>query len=106
MEDRIMLESITKQLHLVSQTADTGIANSHMSIKIAERMLEAHSMFMMTKERQKGPAAVIINDTHAALQYVRNSFYCQKDWLTTYKARKDTAMNFVRFQATHPGAVK
>ncbi|KAK4034968.1 hypothetical protein C8A01DRAFT_48742 [Parachaetomium inaequale] len=98
MEDRIMLESITKQLHLVSQTADTGIANSHASIKIAERMLEAHSMFMMTKERQKGvkgPAAVIVSDTHTALQYVRNSFYCQKDLLTTYKARKDTAMNFV-----------
>ncbi|KAK4183621.1 hypothetical protein QBC35DRAFT_477992 [Podospora australis] len=95
-KDRAMLEQITKELHSVSQTADTGLANAHMSIKIAERMLEAHSMFMMGRERlHKGPAAAFIRDTHQALEYARNSFYCQKDWLSSYKARKDTAMNFV-----------
>ena len=97
MKDRIMLENITKQLHLVSQTADSGIASAHMSIKLAERMLESHSTFMMGEnlplsDRQ---SATFVRDTHHALEYVRNSFYCQRDWLTTYKARKDTAMNFV-----------
>ncbi|KAK0728880.1 hypothetical protein B0T26DRAFT_186900 [Lasiosphaeria miniovina] len=102
MEGRIRLENITKELHLVSQTADSGIAGSHMSIKIAEKMLEAHSMHIMpttTKEprQQESPAAAaaFIRDTHGMLQYVRDSFYSQKDWLTSYKARKDTAMNFV-----------
>ncbi|KAK4464440.1 hypothetical protein QBC42DRAFT_295082 [Cladorrhinum samala] len=102
--DRAMLENITRELHSVSQTADTGIANAHMSIKIAERMLEAHSAFMMMTtggadlddgSQKEGPAQIFIRDTHNALEYVRNSFYCQKDWLSSYKARKDTAMNFV-----------
>jgi hypothetical protein len=102
-EDRTMLENITKQLHLVSQTADSGIASAHMSIKIAERMLESHSVFMMSGKgalvSQHGPAAAFIRETHQALEYARNSFYCQRDWLTTYKARKDTAMNFVGLPA-------
>lgn len=99
--DRAMLENMTRELHSVSQTADTGIANAHMSIKIAERMLEAHSAFMMMGtdhlQKEKGPTAVFVRDTHYALEYARNSFYCQKDWLSSYKARKDTAMNFVSF---------
>jgi hypothetical protein len=95
MEDRIMLENITKQLHLVSQAADTGIASAHMSIKLAEKMLDTHSKLVMASEEHVGPAGVFIRDTDTALKYVRDSFYCQKDWLNTYKARKDTAMNFV-----------
>lgn len=107
-EDRMMLENITKQLHLVSQTADSGIASAHMSIKIAEQMLESHSMFIMAGEREKispGPAASFVRDTHGTLEYIRNSFYCQRDWLTTYKARKDTAMNFVSICDQPPGAL-
>ncbi|KAK1832056.1 hypothetical protein QBC39DRAFT_350048 [Podospora conica] len=95
MEDRIMLESITKQLHFVSQAADTGIASAHMAIKVAETMLDAHSRLVMASEEQAGPAGVFIRDTDTTLKYIRDSFHCQKDWLTTYKARKDTAMNFV-----------
>lgn len=111
-----MLENITKQLHLVSQTADSGIASAHMSIKLAELMLDCHSRYMMggggpgkrslsggglaTSQTNKSPPpppplASSVRETHHALEYARNSFYCQRDWLTTYKARKDTAMNFV-----------
>ncbi|KAM7216725.1 hypothetical protein V8F06_007835, partial [Rhypophila decipiens] len=94
-ESRIMLENITKQLHLVSQTADSGIASAHMSIKLAELMLESHSLYMMGGGGGKALPSISVSDTHHALEYARNSFYCQRDWLTTYKARKDTAMNFV-----------
>jgi len=92
-----MLENITMELHLVSQIADSGIAGAHMSIKICERMLQAHDSFIMSKLQQMAErkALVTVRNTHVALEYVRDSFYCQRDWLTTYKARKDTAMNFV-----------
>jgi len=90
-----MLENITKHLHLVSQAADTGIASAQMSMKAAEKMLDAHSKLVMASEEQAGPAGVFIRDTGTALKYIRDSFYCQKNWLNTYKARKDTAMNFV-----------
>ncbi|OIW29321.1 hypothetical protein CONLIGDRAFT_680170 [Coniochaeta ligniaria NRRL 30616] len=89
-DSRVMLENITKELHLVSQTADSGIANAHMAIKLGEKMLADHATFCMGSE----PARAV-RETHDTLEYVRDSFYCQRDWLTTYKARKDTAMNFV-----------
>ncbi|KAK5997632.1 hypothetical protein PT974_02996 [Cladobotryum mycophilum] len=92
-ESRAMLEKITKQLHLVSQTADSGIANAHMSIKLCEKMLTAHATYCMGPRPINLPKTV--RETHGALEYIRDSFYCQRDWLTTYKARKDTAMNFV-----------
>ncbi|KAF2122989.1 hypothetical protein BDV96DRAFT_593460 [Lophiotrema nucula] len=92
LRDRLMLENITKELHIVSQTADTGIANANMSIKICEEMLEAyHSFTMPCKE----PRHEVECSTEIALKYVLESMRCQRHWLVRYKARKDTAMNFV-----------
>ncbi|KAK3684196.1 hypothetical protein B0T22DRAFT_539107 [Podospora appendiculata] len=97
-ETRLMLEDITKNLHLVSQTADSGIASAHQSIKISDKMVAVHAAFASSFHAGPGhhdrpPAAV--TETHSAMEYIRDSFYSQKDWLGTYKQRKDTAMNFV-----------
>jgi hypothetical protein len=30
------------------------------------------------------------------MEWILKTWQCQKNWLVSYKARKDTAMNFVR----------
>lgn len=81
----------------MSQTADTGIANSHMHIKICEDMLQAHHSFYNPADPAK--MSVVARQTGDSLRYLLKSMHCQRDWLVTYKARKDTAMNFVSFKA-------
>jgi hypothetical protein len=90
-----MLERITKELHLVSQTADSGIANAHMSVKICEEMCNTFQRQCLADE-PNGSATNALRETEEALDYIRKSMICQRDWLTSYKARKDTAMTFVR----------
>ncbi|KAK3321375.1 hypothetical protein B0T19DRAFT_445141 [Cercophora scortea] len=97
-EARLMLEDITKNLHLVSQTADSGIASAHQSIKISDKMVAVHTALMSSLHADPGyhnSARAAVAETHCAMEYIRDSFYSQKDWLGTYKQRKDTAMNFV-----------
>ena len=89
----MQLELITKKLHLVSQTADTGIANALMSIKLSEEMVGAYRAYCIDNE--KGPA--YHRQIADALSYLLKSWNCQRDWLVSYKARKDTAMNFVSY---------
>jgi hypothetical protein len=88
-----MLEDITRKLHLVSQSADSGISNALMSIRLCEEMLEAHNVW---HEPFTPQALTSIRKTHESMLYLNKSFHRQRDWLTSYKARKDTAMNFVR----------
>ena len=95
-EERLMLENITKELHLVSQTADTGIANADMAIKIYEEMLDAFTQFQAQENLESHTSAV--HSTEDALRYTLKSMQCQRNWLVSYKARKDTAMNFVSIQ--------
>jgi hypothetical protein len=92
-EERVMLENVTKDLHLVSQTADTGIANADMAIKIHEEMLDAFKQLQAHVNLQSHRNTV--NSTEDALRYTLKSMQCQRNWLVSYKARKDTAMNFV-----------
>jgi hypothetical protein len=92
-EERLMLENITKELHLVSQTADTGIANADMAIKIHEEMLDAFKQFQAQENLQSHTNTV--HSTEDALRYTLKSMQCQRNWLVSYKARKDTVMNFV-----------
>lgn len=93
MRNRAMLENITKELHLVSQTADTGIANADMSLKLCQKMLNAY--MRLSDIQGKASKTHAFRSTEDALRYTLESMKCQKDWLISYKARKDTAMNFV-----------
>ncbi|RYP05121.1 hypothetical protein DL764_004037 [Monosporascus ibericus] len=89
---RQKLENITKNLHLVSQTCDTGIANADMSIKLSEEMIVAYNAFC------SGEATLPDSWRHIqdSMEWILRTWQCQKNWLVSYKARKDTAMNFVR----------
>lgn len=91
MEGRQQLKDITKQLHLVSQTCDTGIANADMSLRLCEDMLDAYDRFV-------GPCGGSLaswRQTRDSMAWVLKTWSSQKNWLVNYKARKDTAMNFV-----------
>ncbi|KAK4947671.1 hypothetical protein LTR10_013617 [Elasticomyces elasticus] len=54
-DGRKKLESITKNLHLVSQTCDTGIANADMSIMLCKEMLDAYDAFSKSDTLQGPP---------------------------------------------------
>jgi len=86
---RVELENITKALHEVSQTIDSGTANALMSIKLSTEMLNACNSFCILQSSAA-------RQTRDSISYLLKSFNCQRDWLSTYKARKDTAMNLVR----------
>lgn len=91
---RKKLENITKNLHLVSQTCDSGIANADMSIALCEEMLNAHATF-----RGGAPSGLLpesVRQVQDSMEWLLKTWHCQKNWLVSYKARKDTAMNFVR----------
>jgi len=95
-DGRKKLESITKNLHLVSQTCDTGIANADMSIMLCKEMLDAYVAFSKSDPSQ-GPPLEHRRQLQDSLEWVLKTWHCQKNWLISYKARKDTAMNFVCF---------
>jgi hypothetical protein len=89
---RRKLTIITKSLHKVSQNCDIGIANADMSIKLCEDMLSAYERF-----RVKGPVEPYDSwrQVSDSMQWISKTWYRQKEWLISYKARKDTAMNLV-----------
>ncbi|KAI1387584.1 uncharacterized protein F4822DRAFT_407031 [Hypoxylon trugodes] len=88
---RKKLEDITKKLHLVSQTCDSGIASADMSIELCREMLEAYMSF--TANGIEDPASR--QHVQDSMAWILKTWHCQKNWLISYKARKDTAMNFV-----------
>lgn len=95
---RKKLENITKNLHLVSQTCDTGIANADMSISLCEEMLKAHATFCGGATAALPPESW--RQAQDSMEWILKTWHCQKNWLVSYKARKDTAMNFVSRPST------
>src|SRR5947207_7473074 len=85
---RMKLENITKNLHLVSQTCDSGIANADMSIRLCEEMLEAYTAF----SRGVATPPASWRQVRDSMEWILKTWQCQKNWLVSYKARKDTAM--------------
>ncbi|KAK6511787.1 hypothetical protein TWF481_000693 [Arthrobotrys musiformis] len=91
--DRRKLEKLTTKLHMVSQDADSLLASSDMAIMVSDRMLEAHQvlqplLFAQFKYDE-------YHKTADSLAYLRHSAQTHKRWLTSYKNRKDIAMNLV-----------
>ncbi|KAH7151648.1 hypothetical protein DER46DRAFT_614981 [Fusarium sp. MPI-SDFR-AT-0072] len=92
-DSRQKLSSITRQLHHVSQSIDTGLARSSAAVKVSTKLLEAHKQFCHHTGR--GLPGTAVSQTQAAIQYVYDSYIHQHSWLEQSKARKETAMNFV-----------
>ncbi|RYP11263.1 hypothetical protein DL765_007815 [Monosporascus sp. GIB2] len=76
---RQKLENITKNLHLVSQTCDTGIANADMSIKLSEEMIVAYNAFCLD-ELTPPDCWRHIQDS---IEWILRTWQCQKNWLLT-----------------------
>ncbi|EPS40863.1 hypothetical protein H072_5247 [Dactylellina haptotyla CBS 200.50] len=91
--DRRKLEKLTTELHEISQNADSLLASADMAIMVSDRMLESHQiiqqqLFAFSKYDE-------YHKTADALSYLRYSAQTHKRWLTSYKNRKDIAMNLV-----------
>jgi hypothetical protein len=99
-KNREDLQIVTKNLHGVSQTADSGMANVEMSMLLTTAMADLFEKHMPSRY----PVPQVIQQTRESIKYVSNSWQSQKNWLINYKARKDTAMNFVSyvFHSTYP----
>ncbi|SCO88965.1 uncharacterized protein FRV6_13093 [Fusarium oxysporum] len=92
-DSRQNLSSITRQLHHVSQSINTGLARSSAAVKVSTKLLKAHKQFCHHTAR--GLPGTAVSQTQAAIQYVYDSYIHQHSWLEQSKARKETAMNFV-----------
>jgi hypothetical protein len=92
---RDLLQSITIELHSVSQTTDSGMANADMSIRLTEFMYARFREHCCATPPAHPQAGEAIRVTNQAIFYALNSWYSQSNWLRHYKARKDTAMGFV-----------
>ncbi|KAK6510483.1 hypothetical protein TWF506_009589 [Arthrobotrys conoides] len=91
--DRRKLEKLTTELHVVSRDADSLLASSDMAIMVSDRMLEAHKVIqplLFTQFKYEE-----YHKTADALAHLRDSAQTHKRWLTSYKNRKDIAMNLV-----------
>lgn len=98
------LEDLTIKLHIVSQETDRMFANVAMSSMILQRMIRAHGRYRdsVSSDASKKDSVVKMED---ALQYMYETIESQQRWLTSYKLRKDIAMNLVsRTFATIPAS--
>ncbi|KAI3571574.1 hypothetical protein IWW34DRAFT_838586 [Fusarium oxysporum f. sp. albedinis] len=92
-DSREKLSSITRQLHYVSQLLDTGVGRTRSAVKLSSKLLEAHKQFC--HQTGRGLPDTAASQTEAAIQYLHDAYVYQESWLEQFKARKETAMNFV-----------
>jgi hypothetical protein len=90
-QGRAKLTAITKDLHIVSQMADTGISNAEKAIENCEYILKEYYHF-----RARFPGRSNDHNMESSMRYSLNVWVCQKRLLVSYKARKETSMNLVR----------
>jgi hypothetical protein len=87
-------EDLTITLHIVSKESDRMYANVSMSSMILQRMTRAHCRYQdsVSNDVSKKDSVVKTDD---ALHYMFESIESQQRRLSSYKLRKDIAMNFV-----------
>lgn len=90
---RATLESLTLQLHVVSQDTDSVAASADMAGMIVRRIADAHKRYAGSDFRTDEKD--IHTKTIDAIKYLEASIESQKRWLGSYKSRKDIAMNLV-----------
>lgn len=89
------LEELTIQLHVVSQDTDSKYASADMANMIMRRISGAHQRYAESIQDMGKKDA--LEKTADAINYLSMSLESQMRWLSSYKARKDIAMNLVSF---------
>ncbi|GAM40105.1 hypothetical protein TCE0_034r12194 [Talaromyces pinophilus] len=90
-KDRAELRELTRKLQIISQNADSHIANADVAIISAKGIHAAHAKLHMALE--SSPCSTERGaDT---IKYVINSLEKQKLWFLNYKNRKDGMMSLV-----------
>ena len=99
--DRSKLKDLTKDLQIVSQNADSHIANAEVFLATAraiQKIAKRSSAFVQKRSR-------ISNRTADAIEYAIASMEKQRRWFWNYKARKDGTMNLVYNLVTQQDAL-
>ncbi|KAK0638284.1 hypothetical protein DIS24_g9968 [Lasiodiplodia hormozganensis] len=91
--DRSKLASLTAGLQVISQNADSHIANAEVAIMCAEGICAAHKRLHTTLLHL--PPTRAYEATADVAEYILASLRKQKMWFINYKSRKDGAMNLV-----------
>lgn len=90
--DRSRLGDLTKQLQIVSQNADSHIANADVAIFTASAIRDAHSRLAPWLPSSR---TFIQRRAEDSISYVISSMEKQKTWFLNYKQRKDSTMSLV-----------
>jgi hypothetical protein len=99
--DRSKLKDLTKQLQIVSQNADSHIANAEVFLSTANAIQEMISRSNAVVEHKSR----VRQRTADAIQYAVFSMTKQRQWFWNYKARKDSTMNLVYNLVTQQDAL-
>ncbi|KAJ5232060.1 hypothetical protein N7468_005016 [Penicillium chermesinum] len=90
--DRAKLGNLTKQLQIISQNADSHLANADVSIITAKGIRDAHARLVQSMRRI---SPFIHRRAEDSINYVISSVEKQKIWFLNYKQRKDSTMSLV-----------
>lgn len=99
--DRAKLGDLTKQLQIVSQNADSHIANADVAIFTASAIREAHSRLSSWLPNSRPFIQQRVQDS---ISYVISSMEKQKTWFLNYKQRKDSISSLVYSLVTQQDA--
>lgn len=99
--DRAKLGELTKKLQIISQNADSHLANADVSIITATGIRNAHSRLVKSIRRA---SPFIHQRTQDSINYVISSVEKQKIWFLNYKQRKDSTMSLVYSLVTQDDA--
>ncbi len=86
------LESVTFELHQVSQDADSLIQSTDIAISIAESISVAQRI-LQTESKALSRQQIKLSQNSG--RHLVKAFKARKRWLLAAKSRKDTTMNFV-----------
>ncbi|KAJ5507662.1 hypothetical protein N7527_009805 [Penicillium freii] len=90
--DRDKLGDLTKQLQIMSSSADSHIANADVAIITATAIRNAHSRLIQSLPQSSPFTNQRADDS---ISYVISSMEKQRIWFLNYKQRKDSTMSLV-----------
>ncbi|KAF2715238.1 hypothetical protein K504DRAFT_457409 [Pleomassaria siparia CBS 279.74] len=99
--DGSKLKELTKKLQIVSQSADSHIANAEVFLCTAKAIQDV----ARRSSDQAGNRSRVRQRTADAIQYAVQSMEKQRRWFKSYKARKDSTMNLVYNLVTQQDAL-
>ncbi|OCK75511.1 hypothetical protein K432DRAFT_308343 [Lepidopterella palustris CBS 459.81] len=89
--DRTRLGELTKKLQIISQNADSHLANADVSLITANAIQQAHTRL----HAAISSPLFLYHRANDSIEYVIKSMEKQKIWFLNYKNRKDSVMNLV-----------